>query len=44
MDDNFLHDLKRTLTDALECEDWKCVEEALELIEEYSYGIDLDGE
>jgi|DEB0MinimDraft_6_1074348.scaffolds.fasta_scaffold564062_1 hypothetical protein len=37
MDENIIHDIKRTLEDALECEDWKCVEEALELINDYFY-------
>jgi hypothetical protein len=35
MDYTFVNDLKRTLEDAIEYEDWKCIEEALEIINDY---------
>jgi hypothetical protein len=34
MDDHSLTDIKRLLIDGLENTDWKCVEEALEIIKE----------
>lgn len=35
MDEELLHDIKRCLKDALENEDWNCVEEAIEVINDY---------
>lgn len=32
--DAMLYDVKKSLEDALSCEDWKCVEEALDMVKE----------
>jgi hypothetical protein len=34
MDEDFLNDLKRLLEDGVDHTDWKCVEDAIELIRE----------
>ena len=35
MDDETVKDIKRTLKDAIETGDWKCVEEVIEIIDDY---------
>ena len=42
MDDQFLYDIRKALEDGLECEDWNCITEALEMILEYQEDFDTD--
>lgn len=41
MDNEILYDIKRCLEDGLSCNDWKCIEEALEVISDYIDGYDI---
>ena len=44
MDEQLLSDIKQTLKDALECEDWNCVTDAIDAIREYQGEFDDDDE
>jgi len=42
MDEQFLFDIRKSLEDGLECEDWKCIEEAIEMIRDVQGDYDED--
>ena len=44
MDEELIFDIRRSLEDALECEDWKCVEDALDMIKEYHGEFNIEDE
>ena len=49
--ESLLNDIRNTLVDAIECEDWRCVEEVIDMIKEkcansgdkvFSFGVGDD--
>ena len=42
MDEELISDIRRLLEDALECDDWKCVDDALFLIKDAQGEIEDD--
>lgn len=44
MDDELLSDIRRSLEDALGCDDWQCVRDALDMIKDFQGDFDDEEE